>query len=946
MSRLASLLALLFVTAALAPPSAAQNKPLTHDAYDQWEAIETHALSDKGDWALYVTAPPKGDDTLHVTHLSSEQRYTVPRGTAPQFAESSGLAVYRIAPPYDSTRQAKLNDVPAAHRPKDDLGLLDLASGDTIRIQRVQSYALPDEDTGWLAYHRAPPRPDSTTDEGSSEDAQASAPLVLRHLESGASWHYAHVTDYTLAENGRLLAYTQDDSTGRSVHGVRLDGATPREQTLHKSALHYPQLTLSDGGTQVAFLAGPDSTDVPHHDNTLYHWRVGDDAPAPVAQSGASGLPADWLVSEQAGLSFSEDGTRLFFGTAPPPPPPVEKDSLLDNEVVTVDVWSWKDPYLQPMQKERAEEKKQQTYRAAYLTESDRRVQLATESVPAVTVADEGNGAVALGVTNRPYRQQLSWDWPPAYDAHLIDLETGERTKVLTEVNSVPQLSPAGRYVTWWDRSARAWKGLSTDTQTRVTLSSGIPHPVFDQRHDTPYPPGPYGLAGWTEGDEHILIYDKHDIWAVDPTQPSAARAVTEEVGRRDSLRFRHVELTDERDPMAWGAWPNAVNPPTQVPDDLLLSAFNVETKAGGYYRDRVGGSDTPTRLLMMDRSFSGLTAAEDTDRLLYRRESFQEFPDLWTASRSFQNPTQISTVNPQQRRYRWGTAELVEWTSVNGESLEGILYKPEDFDPSKTYPMMTYFYEQYSNDLHQHYAPEAHRSIINFTFYASRGYLVFVPDIHYEEGYPGESAMQSVMPGVTMLADRSYVDADRIGVQGHSWGGYQIAHMVTKTNLFAAAEAGAPVSNMVSAYGGIRWGSGMSRMFQYEDTQSRIGGSLWDMPMRYINNSPIFQADRIETPLLMMHNDHDTAVPWEQGIELFVALRRLNKPAWLINYNDAPHWPTTLAEKRDWTRRLQQYFDHYLKGAPAPVWLKEGIPAVEKGRTLGLDPAPADTTP
>jgi dipeptidyl aminopeptidase/acylaminoacyl peptidase len=202
---------------------------------------------------------------------------------------------------------------------------------------------------------------------------------------------------------------------------------------------------------------------------------------------------------------------------------------------------------------------------------------------------------------------------------------------------------------------------------------------------------------------------------------------------------------------------------------------------------------------------------------------------------------------------------------------------------------------------------------------------------------------MNAVMPGVTQLMDEGYIDRDNIGVQGHSWGGYQIAYMVTRTNLFAAAEAGAPVSNMISAYGGIRWGSGMSRMFQYEDTQSRIGGSLWEKPLRYIENSPIFWADKIETPLLMMHNDQDTAVPWEQGIELFVALRRLGKPAWLINYNAEPHWPTTLANMRDWTRRMQQFFDYYLQDAPAPVWLDEGVPAVEKGRTLGLEPAVTD---
>ncbi|WP_103020456.1 alpha/beta hydrolase family protein [Salinibacter altiplanensis] len=922
-----------------APVAQAQSQPLTHDDYDRWEEIETQALSDDGAWVRYRTSPPKGDDTLQVKRVEPRQTYTVPRGEAARFTADAQVVVYMIAPPHDSTRQARLNDVPPPKRPTHDLGLLALATGDTTRVDRVQSYKLPDEGRDWAAYHHEPPRPDSSDSDEEHDDETDGAPLTLRHLDSGETWRYDHVTDYAVAEEGPLLTYTAADSTGKSLHAVRLDGDAPRETTLHASEQTYPQVALDDTGTQVAFLNGPDSTDAPHHDNTLYHWKTGNTALQALVQSGAAALPNEWLVSEQAGLSFSANGARVFFGTAPTPPAPLEQDSLLEDEQVEVDVWHWQDPYLQPMQKERADDRKEQTYRAVHVVDTGRTLQLATEKIPAVTVAAEGTGTVALGITNRPYRQELSWDWPPAYDAYLIDLQSGERTRVLRDVQAVPQLSPQGNYLAWWDREARAWRGLDTDTRERMTLSASIPHAVHDHRHDVPYPAGPYGLAGWTESDDEVLLYDRHDVWAVPPDRPDDAQAVTDELGRANNLRLRHVSLTDDRTPAAWGDWPTPITPPTVVPDTLLLSAFNTETKAGGFYRDRMGSGERPTELRMMDRSFSTPETADDADRLLYTRESVQEFPDLRVADRSFNDPERLSTVNPQQDAYRWATVELVEWTSANGEPLEGLLYKPADFDPDTEHPMMTYFYEQYSDDLHEHYAPAAHRSIINFTFYASRGYLVFVPDIHYEEGYPGESAMQSVMPGVTMLANRDYVDGARIGVQGHSWGGYQIAHMVTKTDLFAAAEAGAPVSNMISAYGGIRGGTGMSRMFQYEETQSRIGGSLWDTPMRYINNSPIFQADRIDTPLMMMHNDQDSAVPWEQGIELFVALRRLNKPAWLLNYTGEVHWPTDLAEMRDWTTRMQQFFDHYLKGAPAPAWLEEGVPAVDQGRTLGLEP-------
>ena len=927
----------LFAVLLLIPLTAlAQKQPLDHADYDRWRDIDDYALSDDGAWALLTVTPPKGDGALRVKSLTSEQTYAVPRGTDARFTADSRFVVFRIAPPYDSLRQAKLDEVPEAEQPKSALGILDLASGDVTRVERVQSYQLPAERSAWVAYHREPSPPDSTESEREDDASEAEgAPLVVRALASGAEWTYEHATNYTLADEGNLLAFAAapPDSSQHGVHALELadDGSTPTRTALLTGAGEVPQLAVDEAGTQVAFLSNRDAPEDAETAHTLYHWQPGQDAAQAVTRSGDDAWPSDWLISEHGDLDFSEEGTRLFFGTAPPPPlPEAEADSLLPEEQVTVDIWNWKDPYLQPMQKERVDERRTQTYRAVYVVDSGRTLQLGTEAVPNVTVGAEGEADVALGTTNRPYRQAISWDWPPKYDAYLIDLDTGEREQVISGIQDTPDFSPDARYIVWWNRADRQWEGMTTDGRVRVALSAGIPHPVYDETHDRPYPPGAYGLAGWTAGDGHVLIYDRYDIWAVDPTQPRAARSITEGRGRADSLQFRHVDLDPDDD---------AIGP--EAP--LLLSAFNTATKADGYYRDRVEGGEAPSELLMMARRFDGVRKADDADRLVYRRESYQEYPDLWVSDLDLGGARRITDVNPQQRDYRWGTAERMTWTSLDGKRLQGILYKPEDFDPSQQYPLMVYFYERNSDDLHEHHIPEAHRSIINFTFYASRGYVVFVPDIPYKIGYPGESAMNAVMPGVTQLVDQGFIDRENIGVQGHSWGGYQIAYMVTRTNLFAAAEAGAPVSNMVSAYGGIRWGSGMSRMFQYEDTQSRIGGSLWEKPLRYIENSPIFWADKIETPLLMMHNDHDTAVPWEQGIELFVALRRLGKPAWLINYNDAPHWPTTLAEKRDWTKRMQQYFDHYLKDAPAPAWLDEGVPAIDKGRTLGLEPVVTD---
>ena len=426
------------------------------------------------------------------------------------------------------------------------------------------------------------------------------------------------------------------------------------------------------------------------------------------------------------------------------------------------------------------------------------------------------------------------------------------------------------------------------------------------------------------EGDAGLIVHDRFDAWRVDPSGEEPPVRLTS--GRAGRVRHRVVLTGDD---------------PALPEGDLLFSTFDERTRAGGYARgpgDGAGGG--VTELVSGPFSYRFLAKAEDAGELLWTRESFGVFPDLWTGGAGFEEALRLSDANPQQTQYRWGSAELLDWTSNDGTRLEGILITPEGFDPSTQYPLMVYFYERMSDGLHDYRAPTPGGSSIAFSFYASRGYVVFVPDIPYEVGYPGESALDAVVPGVLELMGRGFVDPARIGVQGHSWGGYQIAYMLTKTNLFAAAEAGAPVSNMTSAYGGIRWQTGMSRMFQYERTQSRIGGTLWDERDRYIHNSPLFFADKVRTPLLMMHNDEDGAVPWYQGIELFVALRRLQKPVFLLNYNGEAHGLRRRPNQEDWAVRMQQFFDHHLLDAPVPIWMAEGVPAVDKGRDLGLEPA------
>jgi dipeptidyl aminopeptidase/acylaminoacyl peptidase len=953
----------------------AEKKPLDHSVYDGWKSIARESISDNGRWVFYVLQPQDGDPEARVRSAIDDREYSVELGSAGEITSDSRFAVVRIVPAKEIVRQAKKDKSKPDDMPKDGLAIINLDGGERTDLERVKGYTVPEEGGPILVVHYEKPVEEKKADDAEGEAAPAEpeaepapapeaqpeptpepepepepAPeaedekkddekkkerkpgtrLEVRNLDTGEVWSFDNAADYAVSKDGRRVAYSAVTKEGETDGVFLIDTANGVVATALAGKFDAKSLTFSEDGDRFAFLANLVEYDADEPAFDLYAWSDGDGAAAKIAGAGSDGLADGWIVSEHGRVSLSDSGARLYFGAAPRPEPEPETD-LLDDEKVVVDIWHYRDPYIQPMQKEQAKDERERSYLAvAHLDDGARLVQLAREDMPDVAVGDEGDADVALGTSSLEHRRMLSFDVQLPTDAWLVDPATGDRAQVLDDVRTGGfgpgvRLSPGATFAYWFDLEAGDWFAMHTGTKKIVNLTERIGVPIIDELHDTPDMPGPYGAAGWTTDDSAFLVYDRYDIWAVDPTGFWGPRTITDGVGRAESIRFRVVDLDPDEEAI-----------PADEP--LLLSAFGDFTKDDGFYRDTVTGDGKPERLIMAPKRFGRPDKADDADAILLTREDYIEFPDLHVTDLDFDGFTRISHANPQQDDYRWGTAELVEWFSADGEKLQGILYKPENFSKTKQYPMMSYFYERSSDGLHQHRAPEPYRSIINITFYVSRGYVVFVPDIPYKDGFPGDSAMNAIVPGVLHILSQGYVDPARLGLQGHSWGGYQIAYMVTQTDMFAAAEAGAPVSNMTSAYGGIRWGSGMSRQFQYEKTQSRIGGTLWDAQQRYIANSPVFWADRVTTPLLMMHNDEDGAVPWEQGIEMFMALRRLDKPTWLINYNGEDHNLVKRQNRVDWAIRMQQFFDHYLKDAPAPRWMTEGVPAVEKGRNLGLE--------
>lgn len=693
------------------------------------------------------------------------------------------------------------------------------------------------------------------------------------------------------------------------------------------------------------------------------------------------GLKKGWQIVDRGGLSFTADGKKLLVSAAPEPPPaptpptPTTAQPSVppnpnptpgtpgtgaqptpgtggpgggrfpggsgaanrDPNAFDMNLWHWKDEAVQPMQKLRAGSERNKSYRCVYLLDTKEFKHVADDDRE---VGVPGYGDWGVGRTDKPYRGQ-TWVSPNPVDYAFVNVRTGDSKPLVTGLGGGVQPSPHYKAVAWFD--GKDWFAAAVPDGKPVNLTVKLKEKFFNEDFDMPMTPGSYGSAGWSSDDKYLYVYDRFDIWRL-AVDGSEAKNITD-TGRALGVRLRLLRVEKPDDDEQPTAEPTPGGPPTGGPGGRggdrseggldatkpwLLSAENLTTRDTGFYRMPAGSK--PQLLLMGARKYGPPTKAKKGDTQILTVQTFRDFPDYFATDANFKEMKRLTDVNPRVNEFNWGTAELVNFKSTDGQALQSILVKPENFDPSKKYPMIIYIYERLTDGLHTFRLPTVTRGqVINPTHYASNGYLVLMPDIAYKTGEPGQSAIKCVLPAIQAVVDKGYVNEQAIGINGQSWGGYQIAYMVTQTNRFKAAVAGAPVSNMISAYNGIRWGSGMPRQFQYEHTQSRIGGTPWTAPLKFIENSPVFFADKVSTPLMMIHNDQDDAVPWYQGIEYYLALRRLGKEVYLLNYNGQPHNLSNRAAARDFAVRMQQFFDHHLKGEPMPEWMAKGVPYLER---------------
>lgn len=925
----------------------AQKKVIDHTAYNDWKKIESQIVSNDGNYISYIIKPHRGDGYLYIYNQKTSKLDSIPRGVKHQFSGNSNFLVFKITPGFDTLRKCELNKIDKAKWPKDTLAIYLLGSDSLIKVPNVKAFSLP-EFGDWIGYTIDPEKPKVNQDKSKEtkekktffffkkktkkeektpaeeEYKSDGKPFTVYNPITNKKQQQKDVTEFVMSPKGKYAALTihkkEKKINSYQLAIVEMESENISIESDKKSSLS--SYSFNNAETSLALLSTADTNKNKQYELVLYNlkskkWEI-------IADTNSISIPKEKGVSENGSLVFSQNDKELFFGVADRVKNE-PKDTLLETEKANLDVWHYQDDRLQPQQlvELKRDQKKHDLY--VYHLEEKRLIQLSNDTL-SIHLPEKPKENYLFAVSQELYKATYNWTSPNLEDHYRVSVKDGKVEPLKMAVGFGGELSPSGKWYTYFKGEEGEHYLMDVITKKEVCLTCSRKDIRWERDiNGMPELADPHGIIGWLKGEDNIMIQSEFDIWSYTISSGKLS-AYTNEEGKNSNIHLYFHNW--QRD----SSYLDLTN--------LVIQGFDKTTKGRGIYElkphedhvDLVTKYYVDADIMTFERSKNGNT-------ILFRKGSNAAYPDLFIMDQSYQNEKQISITNPQQSQYNWSTVELVKWISYDGIPLEGLVYKPEDFDPSKSYPMLVYYYELYSDELHNHYPPKPTASIIYPTEYASAGYIVFIPDIRYREGHPAKSAYDCVMSGTDhVLKLYPNIDSKRLGLQGQSWGGYQTAQLITMTKRYAAAMAGAPVSNMFSAYGGIRWGSGMNRQFQYEKQQSRIGKTIWEAPELYFENSPIFHLPNVTTPLLIMANDQDGAVPWYQGIELFTGMKRLGKPCWLLNYNGDDHNLMKNANRFDLSIRMRQFFDYYLMATPAPKWLIDGIPATEKGKEYRLE--------
>ncbi len=925
-ARLALSLALSLATTLAFLPSrvAAQDKPtLGADDYDRWESLGPASLSPDGLWLAVVVRRVDETSELRVHRTDSDSVAVVAEGSRPEFGADGNWLAYVIGVSPDDRERLGERGEPV----RNGVGLLDLRTGEREEIEAIRSFSFSD-DGKYLALRRY----------GPEESRSDGADVLVRDLAGGGSMSFGNVSEFAWQEEGSLLAMIVD-AEDRIGNGIRLyDPASGRIRSLDADEATYRELSWREDAPDLAVLK---TFEDESHEDTAHvalAWRDLDSgSPRAFALDPRepSELPGGTRIVEHRVPSWSDDGSTIFLGLQERRPvetgaaeddaegegdeedgEAAEEEAEEENgaardeeESAGVEVWHSLDVDPVPQQRVREDRLRQEHDLGAWNLADGGFLLLGGDHADQVEIAEGGRHVLARDETpydvDAMFRQQF-------HDLYAVDARTGRRELVRERINVGGGSSPGGRYVAWFEGEDYWIHDLATGETRNVTSGLGGTFVDLDRTPTREQMP-PFGFVGWLEDDAALLVNDRFDVWEVNP-DGSGGRRLTS--GAEDSIRHRVVRVDRDADAFA-------------ADEPLYYSTYGEWTKKAGFSRARRG--ETPEPLIWADARFTGgLLKAEDSDVYAFRRERFDDSPDYFAAGPDLDEARQVTRTNPFQDDYAWGRAQLIDYENEWGRPLQGALIYPADYDPDRTYPKIVYHYELLSQSLHQYVVPDPTR-YYNIQIWSQEGYFVFQPDIVYRDRRPGQSNVETLRPAVAAAVETGMIDADRVGLIGHSWGGYQTTFFVTQDNLFAAAVAGAPLTNLMSMYLSFYWNSGGTDARIFEISQGRMQVPWWEDWDSYFNNSPIHHIQNLDTPLLMEFGTEDGAVEFNQGVEFYNAARRAGKHMVMLVYEGENHGLAREPNQRDYQSRILQWFAHYLKGEPAPDWITTGVPWLEQ---------------
>lgn len=897
------------------------------DIIEKFHHLSDEKVSRDSKWMAWKVAPVEGDGFMILLNNDRRDTLTLQRCVQLHFNHSSDYALGIVSPPFEEVRNAKRAKKPKDKWPKNILIRIS-ASFQIDTVGEVERLYFPEKATE-VAYFTAPSRPNPIHKDSTEADTAASKPskitslkekpLYRLNIKTGDTLFLAYPTDVAVSADGMWVLYTTknpETASGKKILAL-FKSPEATHQVLDTLSFDFKKLLVSDFGTYVSWLSVSDSVSDP----PIWKWTVAQNTGGKrIKIQFADTLVLEKYINADGDWMFSESESRLYLTLLPDRPPKQKPDSTkLEEERPEFDLYTHADYHLMTWQLANLGQLRSKGLKAVYHTGKNKLVMITSDIEEYAYIDTKKDDPYLLVRLDEGLKEGRNWEFPNEFSYQLVHTDDGRRLPVVRKVRSGAVLSPGGQFVTWFDPEERVWKCFRVRDQSVVALGADVATEWHQASHDLPSPPPPFGLAGFTAGDRRVWIYDRHHIYACDPNGRAKSVKVSHFSDQDHEVRYRGIYQRENFIGQVSGSALLVQKNLHSLEEKLVL----VSLRKGNVLNSRA-----------LNKSLLRILGGEFGQWFLLREESYLQYPEVQTVSSDLRRSDRWSGLGMQYEGFRRGQvfkfAYQVRLSNDSLVELEGLVYM--DTVEAVKQPAIVYFYERNAENMHRHYSPRFSRSIINPLVYVSQGYAVIVPDIVYTVGNPGRDALLCVSAAVdTALKLFNRIDGSRLGLNGQSWGGYQVAYIITQTDRYKAAFAGAPVANMTSAYGGIRWGTGYSRISQYEQGQSRIGAPLWDDPQAYIQNSPLIHLPRVETPLLIMHNDRDGAVPYYQGIELFMGLNRLKKPVWMLVYNKEDHNLTQLKNMRDLTGKVLDFYNHFLKGEPMPEWMK-GIPATRKG--------------